>query len=77
MQLTDKEARYLIRDLSEQIFWSDDPLHECSLISSSILQKLVDEYPQLADSVREEREMEKLQHIEAHKQQMKNNEEEN
>jgi len=77
MQLTDKEARFLINELSENLFWSDDPLHETAMNSYGILSKLVEAFPEQAESVREEREMERLQHIEAHKQQMKNKEEEN
>jgi len=77
MELTEKEARYLIKDIAEWVFWSDDPMFEDALTASGTLAKLIEEYPELADSVREEREMERLQAMEAHKQHMKNKEEEN
>jgi len=31
MKLTEKEARYLIKDIAEAVFWSDDPLCEQEL----------------------------------------------
>lgn len=71
MQLTDNEARFLINELYENLFWSDDPLHEIPMNSYGILSKLVEAFPEQAESVREEKEMERLQHIEAHKQHMK------
>jgi len=77
MKLTDKEARFLINELYETLFWSDDPLHETPMNAYGIFSKLVEAFPEQADSVREEKEMERLQHIEAHRQQMNNKGEEN
>lgn len=77
MELTDKEARFLIGELYENLFWSDDPLHETPMNAYGILSKLVEAFPEQADSVKEEKEMERLQHIEAHRQHMESNGEEN
>jgi len=64
INLESNEARHLISQLTEYVFWSDDPLNPETIIENGILRKLIEEYPTEAESVREEREMDRLKHLE-------------
>jgi len=68
MKLTSNEARYLIDHLSEMVVYGD-PLHIDTIVENMILAKLVEAYPAETDSVREQREVEQLQRMEANRQQ--------
>jgi len=73
MELTNTEARYLLDHLSEMVTYGD-PLHSDTIIEAGIIAKLVDFYPDEADSVREQRELEQIKLMEENR---KRREEEN
>ena len=63
MELTHEEAVHLIEQLTEMVFWSDDPLHYCTMIESSLLAKATEAYPGAANQVRLKREEERKELI--------------
>jgi len=74
MKLESNEARHLISQLTEYVFWSDDPLNPETVIENGILRKLIETYPKEADSVREERELERLKQMEQARKEREENE---